>query len=90
LPVIASTIWTSRRSWRRLIPLAHPADSDVGEVLQPFKVGDRHAAGIGVDVGDDQDAAFLEYLLCARSRRAIRAFSDDLRPDPSGIGSSVI
>ena len=37
------------------MPLRHPAEADVRQVLHPLEVGDGHAARVGVDVRDDQD-----------------------------------
>ena len=50
-------------------------------VLDPFEVRYGHAAGVCHDVGDDDDAAFVENAIRFRRRRTVRAFDDELRLD---------
>src|SRR5690606_16397833 len=46
-------------------------------VLDPLEVGDRHAAGVGEDVRDDDDAVLLEDGVGGGGRGAVGALGDD-------------
>ena len=50
-------------------------------VLDPFEVRRRDAAGVGEDVGNDEDAALVQLLVGLGRRRAVGALGDDLRLD---------
>ena len=49
-------------------------------ILHPLEVRRRHAAGVGEDVGDDEDAALVQVLVRVRRGRAVGPFGDDLAP----------
>src|SRR6185312_1244551 len=55
------------------------------EALDPLEVRDDHAARVGEDVRQDQDALLLENLVPRRRDRAVRALADDLRLDLVGV-----
>jgi hypothetical protein len=44
--------------------------------LHPFKIRDRHAAGIGKDVGQNRNAAPAQDFVGFRSRWAVGQFND--------------
>ena len=50
--------------------IAHP-------VLHPLEVADGDAAGVGEDVGDDEDPLVVEQRIGGRRRRPVRALGDD-------------
>ena len=58
---------------RLLVPLLHAAEAHVREVLQPLEVRHGDAAGVAVDVGDDQDALLAEHRIGLRRGRAVGA-----------------
>jgi hypothetical protein len=68
-----------------LLPALHPAEADVGEVLDPFEVGHRHAARVGVEVGDDDAALAAQDVVGARGDRAVRGLDDQRRTDAVGV-----
>jgi hypothetical protein len=56
-------------------PIESPAI--VLTILDPFKVTSRHTAGIGQDVGQDNDAAFIEDFIRVGIGRSVGAFDND-------------
>jgi alkylhydroperoxidase family enzyme len=50
-------------------------------ILHPLEVRRRHAAGVGEDVGDDEDAFVVQELVRVRCCRPVGAFRDDLGLD---------
>ena len=55
-------------------------------VLHPLEVGDRHAAGVGEDVGHDEDAFRLENLVGIGRGRAVGTLDDDLGLNARSVG----
>src|SRR5262249_46024410 len=66
---------------RFLEALADPAEAHVRQVLDPLEVRYGDAAGIQVDVRNNQHTAVEENLFRLARRRAVRRLGDDLRPD---------
>src|SRR5208337_2942661 len=56
-------------------------------VLNPLEVRSRHAAGVGQDVRDDEDALVGEHLVGDRGSGSIGAFTDDTRLNALGIAA---
>src|SRR3989338_10653153 len=54
-------------------------------VSRPLEERNDHAARIRTDVGNNDDAAILEDLVCFESRRTVRALTNDLRTNPRCI-----
>src|ERR1700716_1410279 len=54
-------------------------------VLDPFEVAGGDAAGVGEDVGDDEDAFVGEDLIGNRSGGAVGAFAENLAADAFGV-----
>ena len=50
-------------------------------VLYPFKVGNRYAAGVRQNVGNDEDFLVKQDLIRLSSSRTIRAFANDRAPE---------
>ncbi len=59
---------------------------DVAEVLDPFEVGHRDAARIGIHVGDQHHALVAQHGVGAGRHRAIRRLDDQRRLDARGVG----
>ena len=53
-------------------------------VLYPLEVGNGNAAGIGQNVGNDEDTFVVQDLIGLRCGRAISSFCKDLALDPVG------
>src|SRR5579862_8672130 len=49
------------------------------QILDPLEIGDRHAAGVGEDVGYDGDAALLEQDVRVGSDRTVGRLEDEPR-----------
>jgi len=54
-------------------------------ILDPLEVAGGDAAGIGQDVGDDEDALVTEDLVGDGGGWAVGAFAEDLATDPFGV-----
>ena len=54
-------------------------------VLHPLEVGNRHAAGVGQDIGNHEDILFRQNLVGQRSGGAVGAFAENLAAQPVGI-----
>jgi hypothetical protein len=70
---------------RLLLPALHPAKADMAEVLDPFEIGHRHTARIGIEVGDDDRALVAQDLVGARRDRTVRGLDDQRRLDPLAL-----
>ena len=55
------------------------------EVLDPFEVADRHAAGVAQDVGDHEDAVAGQDLVGLRGGRAVGRLGNEPGLDPAGV-----
>ena len=55
-----------------------------GEILHPFEIADRHAAGVADDVGHDDDPARGEHIVGLRQGRAVGAFQHEAGLDAFG------
>lgn len=51
---------------------------DVVQVLEPLEVRDGYTTSVDVQVGDNEDVALNEDLVCSRRCRAVGSFGDDL------------
>ena len=54
---------------------------EIGEVLNPFEVGNDNAAAVGENIGNNGDAFLFENLIGFISRRSVRALNDKERLD---------
>ena len=75
------------KSWWRAFFLAplHPAKADVAQVLDPFEIGHRHTAGVGVHVRDDHGALVPQNLVGTGGDRPVGRLDDQRRFDPVGV-----
>ena len=73
------------RVLRLLLAALHAAEADVAEVLHPLEVADRDAAGVGVEVGDDDDALLAQDVVGAGGDRAVGGLDDQRRADAVGV-----
>ena len=65
--------------------LLQAAKSHVRQILPPFEIRNRHAAGIQKDVRNDHDAARVQSVFGAGRCGAIGGFGENLRPDAMAI-----
>ena len=59
--------------------------SELLDVLRPLEIAHGDAAGVGENIRNDQDAAFVENLIGLRRRRSIGALDDDAGFDVAGV-----
>ena len=62
-----------------------PAKADPAEVLDPFEIADRHTAGIGIEIGNDHNAAFAEDRVSFRRDGAVGGLDDQRCLDIRGV-----
>src|SRR5207249_6602487 len=58
---------------------------ELGQVLHPLEIRHGHAAAVGEDVRDYEDASLVQDVVRLGRRRAVRPFRDDLPLDPGGV-----
>src|SRR5439155_4762027 len=58
---------------------------ELGQVLHPLEIRHGHAAAVGEDVRDYEDASLVQDVVRLGRRRAVRPFRDDLSFDPGGV-----
>lgn len=51
---------------------------DMVQVLQPLEVGNSYTTSVDVKVGDNQNVAFNEDLVCSWGSWSVGSFGDDL------------
>ena len=56
-----------------------------GAVLGPFEIGDHDAAGIGQDVGNDEDVPGVQHIVGKGRHRSVGQLQDDFRLDLLGV-----
>ena len=54
-------------------------------ILHPFEVRDGDAAGVGQNVGDDEDAVLIQYGVRCRGSGPVRALTDYARLDVARV-----
>ncbi len=64
-----------------------PAQADLGQVLDPFEIGHRHAARVGIHVGDDDHPLFAQDFISAKGDRSIGGLDDQGGLDAGGVVS---
>ena len=70
---------------RLFLAALHPAKPNMRKVLDPFEIGHRDTARVGIQVGNDHAALVAQYFIGARSHGAVRRFDDQRGLDPVGV-----
>src|SRR3990172_6049723 len=63
----------------------HPSESHMGQVADPFKIGNSDTTGIDEGIGQDGDALFPEYLVGLEGYWAVGRFKNQPGLDIVGI-----